>query len=222
MSGVAFFDIEGTLIDGTLSSPFVRAGRAQRVFSRAALLRAQGYALASKVAPKSASTRLRWQALLQLLTGSSVSDILHVGEQAVEELRGSLKPAVLARMRAHLAEGDVVILLSGGMDEAARLLAAAVGATRGVGTRVVQDQGRYWGLLATPICQGEAKLRRASEIARELGADLRACTYYGDSAADIPLLAEVGTPVAVDPDRTLAAEAAQRGWGILRAGHVAA
>lgn len=221
MSGIAFFDIEGTLIDGTLSSPFVRAGRAQRVFSRAALLRAQGYALASKVAPRSAAVRLRWQALLQLLTGSSVNDIMHVGEQAVQDLRGQFKPAVLARIRVHLAQGDAVVLLSGGMDEAARLLAAAVGATRGVGTRVVQDQGRYLGLLATPICQGEAKLRRAAEIARELGADLQACTYYGDSAADIPLLAEVGTPVAVDPDRALTAEAARRGWGILRAGQAA-
>ena len=222
MNGIAFFDIEGTLIDGTLSTSFVRAGRAQHVFSRRALLRAQGYALASKLAPKSAGVRLRWQALLQILAGRPVSDIRRVGEQALEELRGQFKPAVLARIRAHLEQGDAVVLLSGGMDEAARLLAAAVGATRGAGTRVVHDQGRYWGLLATPICQGEAKLRRAAEIAREFGATCATAPIYGDSAADIPLLAEVGLPVAVDPDRTLAAEAARRGWGILRAGQAAA
>ncbi len=217
MNGVAFVDIEGTLVDGSLSSPFVRAGRAQRVFTLSALLRAQGYALLSKVTPRSRSAQLRWQALVTLLAGHPVSEILRVGEESVVELRQHFKPAVLRRIQAHLSQGDAVVLLSGGMDDAARMLAEAVGATRGEGTRIVKDGGLFRALLATPICQGEAKARRAAEIARELGVSLKDCTFYGDSAADIPLLAKVGTPVAVDPDRTLAAEATRRGWGILHA-----
>ncbi len=217
MSSVAFVDIEGTLVDGSLSSPFVRAGREQRVFPLSALLRAQGYALLSKFSPRSRSAQLRWQALVTLLAGHPVAEILRVGEASVVELRQHFKPAVLQRIQAHLSQGDTVVLLSGGMDDAARMLAVAVGATRGEGTRIVKDGGHFRALLATPICQGEAKARRAAEIARELGVSLKECTFYGDSAADIPLLAEVGTPVAVDPDRTLAAEAARRGWGILHA-----
>jgi HAD superfamily hydrolase (TIGR01490 family) len=216
MNGVAFVDIEGTLVDGSLSSPFVRAGRAQRVFSGVALLRAQGYALLGKVL-RARATQLRWQALLTILAGHPVSEILRVGEASVEALRPRFKPVVLSRTQDHLRRGVAVVLLSGGMDEAARMLAAAIGATRGEGTRIVKEGGRFRALLATPICQGEAKARRAAEIAHELGVSLKECTFYGDSAADIPLLAEVGTPVAVDPDRTLAAEAARRGWGILHA-----
>jgi HAD superfamily hydrolase (TIGR01490 family) len=216
MSGVAFVDIEGTLVDGSLSSPFVRAGRAQRVFTAGALLRAQGYALLGKVL-RARSAQLRWKALVTLLAGHPVSEILRVGEASVEALRPHFKPAVLSRIQDHISRGDAVVLLSGGMDEAARMLAAAIGATRGEGTRIVKDGGRFWALLATPICQGEAKARRAAEIARELGVSLKDCTFYGDSAADIPLLAEVGTPIAVDPDKTLAAEATRRGWGILHA-----
>src|SRR4051812_46102161 len=212
MSGVAFVDIEGTLVDGSLSRPFVRAGREQHTFSLGALLRAQAYTVAGRVLPGPRAARVRWTALLQLLSGHTVAEIRRAGEAAVESLRPRFKPAVVARIREHLERGDAVVLISGGMDDAARMLAAAVGATVGVGTRVVQDQDRFWGLLATPICQGEAKARRAAEIARELGVSLRDCTFYGDSAADIPLLAEVGTAIAVDPDRTLAAEAARRGW----------
>jgi HAD superfamily hydrolase (TIGR01490 family) len=217
MSGVAFVDIEGTLVDGSLSTPFVRAGRAQRVFTGVALLRAQGYALLGKLAPRSRAAQLRWKALLTMLAGHPVAEVLRVGEASVEELRGRFKPAVLGRIQVHLRQGDRVVLLSGGMDDAARMLAAAVGATRGEGTRIVKEGGRFRALLATPICQGEAKARRAAEIARELGVSLKECTFYGDSAADIPLLSEVGTPVAVDPDKALAAEAARRGWGILHA-----
>ena len=44
MSGVAFVDIEGTLVDGSLSRPFVRAGRAQHTFSLGALVRRPGQA----------------------------------------------------------------------------------------------------------------------------------------------------------------------------------
>jgi phosphoserine phosphatase len=158
---------------------------------------------------------LRWRALLEILAGQPVGEVRRVGELALEELRGRFKPAILQRIGAHLQAGDVVVLLSGGLDEAARLLAGAVGATRGEGTRVVKDGGRFQALLATPICQGAAKAGRAAEIARELGVELRDCIFYGDSAADIPLLAAVGTAVAVDPDRALRAEAARRGWGIL-------
>lgn len=216
MRGVAFVDIEGTLLDGSLSSPFVRAGRAQRVFTLSAIARAQSYALLGKVV-RARAAQLRWKALLTMLAGHPVTEVLRVGQASLDELRPHFKPAVLNRIQDHLSRGDAVVLLSGGMDEAARMLAAAIGATRGEGTRIVKDGGRFWGLLATPICQGEAKARRAAEIARELGVSLKECTFYGDSAADIPLLAEVGTPVAVDPDRTLAAEAARRGWGILHA-----
>lgn len=216
MSSVAFFDIEGTLLDGSLSSPFVRAGRAQRIFSLGMLLQAQAYVVAGKFLPARAA-RLRWQALLRLLSGHDVAEIRRVGEASVEALRPRFKPAVVQRIREHLERGEAVVLISGGLDDAARMLAAAVGATIGAGTRVVKDGNRFWGLLATPICQGEAKARRAAEIARELGVSLQDCTFYGDSAADIPLLAAVGTPVAVDPDRTLAAEAARRGWRVLRA-----
>ena len=123
---------------------------------------------------------------MTLLSGHPVAEILRVGEASVEDLRPHFKPAVLSRIQDHLSRGDAVVLLSGGMDEAARMLAAAIGATRGEGTRIVKDGGRFWALLATPICQGEAKARRAAEIARELGVSLKDCTFYGDSAADIP------------------------------------
>ena len=39
---------------------------------------------------------------------------------------------------------------------------------------------------------------------------------YSDSINDLPLLQAVGRAVAVDPDARLAAEAAARGWPVLR------
>ena len=39
--------------------------------------------------------------------------------------------------------------------------------------------------------------------------------FYSDSHNDLPLLSEVGHPVAVDPDPVLAAHAEHQGWTVL-------
>ena len=41
---------------------------------------------------------------------------------------------------------------------------------------------------------------------------LATATFYSDSINDLPLLCAVGTPVVVDPDARLRADALQRGW----------
>ena len=59
------------------------------------------------------------------------------------------------------------------------------------------------------------KLVRLDEWLAGLGRrldDFEASTCYSDSHNDLPLLERVTRPVAVDPDETLAREAARRGW----------
>jgi phosphoserine phosphatase len=48
------------------------------------------------------------------------------------------------------------------------------------------------------------------------GADPRDCSFYSDSAYDLPLLEAVGRPVAVNPDRRLRRIARARGWEIMK------
>jgi phosphoserine phosphatase len=44
---------------------------------------------------------------------------------------------------------------------------------------------------------------------------LATATFYSDSINDLPLLGAVGTPVVVDPDSRLRAEASRRGWPVI-------
>ena len=60
-----------------------------------------------------------------------------------------------------------------------------------------------------------ALVRRLDEWLAGLGrrfADFGESACYRDSHNDLPLLERVSRPVAVDPDETLAREAARRGW----------
>ncbi len=215
MGTLVFCDIEGTLVTGSLAHAFVAAGRARGLFPVPRLAAAYGYTLLSLIAPRHARPGLRWRALLVLLAGRPAAAVAAAGQDALVTLRGQFKPAVLDRLAAHRAAGDMVILLSGGLHQAAEMIAAEVGAAAGEGTRAEMRDGVFTGRMGAPINHGRLKARRAAAIAAAHGRTLRACAAYGDSAADIPLLGAVGEAVAVDPDSRLRAVAAARGWEIL-------
>jgi hypothetical protein len=52
------------------------------------------------------------------------------------------------------------------------------------------------------------------ELAMRAGLDLAGSYAYSDSSTDIPMLAAVGHPVAVNPDKELRHEAEKKGWEI--------
>jgi HAD superfamily hydrolase (TIGR01490 family) len=215
MGSLVFCDIEGTLVDGNIARGFIREGRARRLFSTWRMLTAQGYIVAGRVLPRQ-SADLRWRALLSLMAGLDREAIRQAGIAGLADLHERLKPATLARLRGHQAQGDRVVLLSGSLQDAASAIAAAVGADAGEGTQPEIHAGRYTGRMGNaPINQGPAKAARAVALAEAHGIPLGECTAYGDSAADIPLLSAVGHPVAVDPDAGLREVAEARGWEIL-------
>ena len=49
-------------------------------------------------------------------------------------------------------------------------------------------------------------------MAESHGYDLAASFAYSDSATDIPMLEQVGNPVAVNPDRAMKKHALDNGW----------
>ena len=60
-----------------------------------------------------------------------------------------------------------------------------------------------------------ARLVRWLDDERLVGSSLAAATFYSDSINDLPLLCAVGSPVVVDPDARLQAEALRRGWPVI-------
>ena len=65
------------------------------------------------------------------------------------------------------------------------------------------------------IMQGEEKAAYVEALSRELRIAKDHTTAYTDSFLDLKLLASVGTPVAVNPDRSLKKIANQNQWEIL-------
>ena len=82
-------------------------------------------------------------------------------------------PAV-QRLQRHLRQGDTVVLLSGTLEPIARALARASACTHVRATVCRERDGRY--LAGPPKMHpfGAAKLELATQLAAEIGADLRA------------------------------------------------
>jgi phosphoserine phosphatase len=88
-----------------------------------------------------------------------------------------------------------------------------LGVDRVVATRMVVEDGAYTGEIDF-YAYGEGKAEAMRELASEHGYDLGASYAYSDSMTDLPMLAAVGHPTAVNPDKALRKVAAERGWPV--------
>lgn len=96
-------------------------------------------------------------------------------------------------------------------------IAAELGVAKLIATDIEEVDGVFTGKpRGTPTFR-EGKIERVNEWLGERGhrlADYESW-FYSDSLNDLPLLERVTHPVAVDPDATLRAYAAKRGWPII-------
>ena len=145
------------------------------------------------------------------------ADLLDLAAEFAEErLHRHLVAEVLHQVLDFSRAGYPTILATASPQELASAVAGTLGMTAAVGTVSEVQDGVYTGRLCGPVAHGPAKARRVSALLAEHGLDPRASWAFSDSVNDLPLLSLVRHPVAVNPDRDLAAIALTNGWRILR------
>jgi len=134
-------------------------------------------------------------------------------------IAGRIGTASFDLVARHRADGDRLVLTTA----TNRFLTAPISALLGIADLVATDlevaaTGEFTGRTTGIVNMREGKVAR---LARWLGdegptpSSLAAATFYSDSINDLPLLGAVGTPVVVDPDSRLRAEASRRGWPVI-------
>jgi HAD superfamily hydrolase (TIGR01490 family) len=209
---LAIFDIDGTLVRGSTERRFWRYLLVRRRQGPRQIL-AYLWFLVRFLPRYGAHVAKKDKAYLVGLTTADVAALAFefVASDIVPRLCG---PAV-QRLQQHLRRGDAVALLSGTLEPIARALALHLGAQHVCATVCAESEGRY---LANPPRAhpfGAAKLELAAELAARLGTTLEHASAYGDSMHDLILLAAVGAPVAVGPDRRLLRAARANAWDIV-------
>lgn len=220
MAAAVFSDVEGTLVDGSIPRMSLAIGRRMGMFPAWQVAQVAALGMSARILPGTLRQKALLQAVVRSMSGHTRDEVERLVEALLPEVMAHLKPAMLDRLRTHQHDGLPLLFVSGGIHEAIARIGQELGG-RGEGTRLQQRAGRYLPRLDGSPCQGKGKAERVRALAAELDYDLDASYAYGDTVSDIPFLALVGHPHAVDPDALLAAEAERRGWPILRTGAVA-
>ena len=140
-------------------------------------------------------------------------------------LRDRILPAIPRAARAlvdrHRAAGNLIVLTTAASSFLTAPIAREFGFEHLIATEPEVRDGRYTGKVVGTPNMREAKVMRLEAWLEQRGQHLgafRESWFYSDSRNDIPLLSRVTHPVAVNPDPTLAALAAEKRWQILQIG----
>jgi HAD superfamily hydrolase (TIGR01490 family) len=211
----AFFDLDKTLISRSSTLAFSRPFYEHGLISRTAMLRG---VFAQAVFQRAGAGQLRMERIRdqasRLCRGWPVEGVQAIVRDNLETI---IVPHLYDEARAlvagHRAAGRDIIVVSASGHEVVDPIGTLLGADTVIATEMVVADGRYTGDVAF-YAFGEAKAAKIRELAAERGYPLAGCYAYSDSITDVPMLAAVGHPTAVNPDRALRREAARRGWPI--------
>lgn len=214
MTGVAFFDLDGTLIEHNSARLYARWRRDRGEADLVGMLR---FGL--------------WVAQYKL----GVVDPADVGARALAEFRGVEERAFALEMQDFFAErvlpdvmedarrevnarrarGEALVILTASTPYVADPLARALGIDHTLTSELSVVDGRFTGETSR-LCYGAAKVEAAEAWAEGQGVDLGRSAFYTDSVSDLPMLERVAEPRVVNPDPRLRWEARRRGWSVER------
>lgn len=219
MSGAAFFDIDGTLVEKpSLERRYFRALRHERKISLQ-----HGFAWLAEVA------RLAPSGLTYVLQGNKAylrgvrATGLHANRVASD---APFFPKALECVARHATNGERIVLVTGTLEFLAEVIAQRLHCEmvkRNIAvdihvcaTRLEEKDGRWTGRVLGQTMFGRAKAVAVWWYAQKWKLNLVECVAYGDGTLDEWMLASVGKPVAVNPDAGLREVAKRCRWEVVQ------
>ncbi|MHB8457418.1 MAG: HAD family hydrolase, partial [Acidimicrobiales bacterium] len=195
----AFFDLDKTVIARAsmvaFGRPFYRGG----LINRRTVLRAvYGQLVYLHLgASEERLERIR-ESVLKLTRGWSQARVREIVAEALEQI---VEPIIFAEaadlIEEHKEAGRLVVIVSASPEEIVAPLGRYLGADRVIASRSRCDEdGLYTGAMEF-YAYGEYKAEAMRELAAIENIDLASSWAYSDSYTDLPMLEEVGHPVAV-------------------------
>ena len=218
----AIFDLDGTLYTGHIVQGIARHHRVHQVkrlplyfymASHMALWPLWRCGLLSEAIFRELWTRHLGWTVRGWTHQEAAAAFTWVVEQYVQPL---VRPEIMKHVRNHQAVGHRVILVSGTFAPLLTEIGRHLIIEEMVGTPLILRAGRYTGACKLPVCQGLGKVARLKAYLGDDSIIWSESYVYADSYTDLPLLEQVGYPVAVYPDDELAVHAQDRGWEIIR------
>ncbi len=131
------------------------------------------------------------------------------------KIRPRLLPAAFRLVEWHRSCGHEMLIITATNRFLTAPIAELFGIEHLLATEPELRAGRYTGEVKGVPCYAAGKIHWIRKWLHGRSESLQDSWFYSDSHNDLPLLSEVGSPIAVDPDPKLRAEAKRRGWRII-------
>ena len=209
---IAFFDMDKTLLCASSGVLYVRYLLEKRKINPREMMNviiiSTQYSLNFLNFPRAMARMSR------SIKGGNATEAKALCDQWFEEcLVGYIAPKAVERLRQHEQRGDIVYLLSASTQFAVEPVAGHLKVPYCC-TQLEIIDNRFTGNVVGMHCYAEGKRYWGEQLARQHNVSLQDCTFYSDSISDHALMETVGHPVAINPDRKLAALAQQKGWPV--------
>lgn len=211
----AFFDFDGTLIDGYSAVAYFRDRLLARDVGTAELLRSIIESINVEMRGRDVSRLM--SVGVGALAGRSVSDIDAMGERLFRtRIAQMVYPEARLLIDAHKRRGHTVVMASSALPFQTAAAARDLGIDHVLCTQMDSVDGVLTGLVAGPILWGDAKAVAVREFAAASGIDLGQSFAYGNGGEDVAYLSTVGHPRPLNPTDSLVAAARERDWPVAR------
>jgi len=211
----AFFDFDGTLIDGYSLSAFARHHLRSRHIAPADL----GRILLTGLRGVTTEEDFEQFTLLGMRAwaGRSEDELAELGERLfVQAISGSLYPEAWRLVEAHGRAGHTVVLASSATRFQVEPAARAMGVEHILVSPVEMENGICTGRPGGPLLWRAGKATAVRAFADEHDIDLAESYAYSNGNEDVPFLRTAGRARAVNPGRDLEAAARHYGWPVSR------
>ena len=126
-----------------------------------------------------------------------------------------IAPKTQALLKKHRDAGDVLVIITATNDFITAPIALYLNIPHLIATPTECVEGRYTGKLSGSPCDKAGKIDKLNAWMELNNKTIEGACFYSDSHNDLPLLALVDEPIAVDPDATLKAHALAKGWPVM-------
>ena len=211
----AFFDLDGTLVDGFTAAAHVGDRIRRRQANIGELLGVLEGALRYRFG------RLEFEHLIVraagYLRGESLADLDELGERLfVERVASRLYSHMHEIVQAHQDRGHTVVLSSSALSIQALPVARFFGIANVQCNHFELDgQGRLTGGIVKPIVWGATKAAAVEQFCSDNDVAVERSYFYADGDEDAASMSLVGHPRPVNPRSGLAAAAAAHGWPVM-------
>ena len=211
----AFFDLDGTLVDGFTVTAHIGDRIRRRQAGVGELLGVMEAALRYRFG------RVEFEHLVEraagYLHGESIAELEELGKRLFVE---RVAPRVYSHMReivqAHQECGHTVVLSSSAFSIHVLPVANLLGITNVQCNHFeLDDQQRLTGKMVKPVVWGATKAAAVQQFCADNNVAVERSYFYADGDEDAASMSLVGCPRPVNPRSGLAAAAAAHGWPVM-------